>query len=106
MKAYVVWDVDNSVGYQDVVFAGNVKEAKKKGFATDSCSDAEWIGMRAKRLPEIDGMQDYSEKELTYELIKLGWWYVFGDIMVTEDNLDVALKRGIVKKRENNQSGI
>ena len=47
-------------------------------------------------------MQDYTEKELIYELIKIGWWYEFGHIIITKDNLDEALEQELVKKREEN----
>lgn len=99
MKAYKVWDTEDYEGYQDVVFANNAQEAKKKAFLTDSCSDAEWINVRVNRLPEIDGMQNYTLKELIYELIMIGWWYEFDGIRYDEETIDVLLEKGYVKKR-------
>lgn len=99
MKAYQVWDIENYEGYQDVVFAENAKAAKTMGFGLENCSGAEWINMRVRRLPELDGMEDYTHKELMYELIKLGWWYEHEGVRYTEEDLDLALGKGYVKKR-------
>lgn len=102
MKAYKVWHDNHHEGHQDTVFADNVSEAKKLAQSSHVCDGADWIDIRVKREPEIDGMEDYSDKELIYELIKIGWWYDFGHIVITEDNLDQALEQGLVKKREEN----
>lgn len=99
MKAYKVWTDHHHEGHQDIVFAESVSEAKKLAQSSHVCDGADWIDLRVKREPEIDGMQDYTDKELIYELIKIGWWYDFGVFIVNEDNLDEALERGLVKKR-------
>lgn len=99
MKAYQVRDIHHYEGMSDVVFANNVQEAKKKASTTHVCCEAEWIDIRVNRLPEIDGMQDYERKELIYELVRIGWWYDFGDFMVTEENLQEAVELGYVREK-------
>ena len=80
MKAYKAWDEDAAEDYMIVVFAENVSEAKKIALASDELGwDAEWIGIRVKRLPELDHMakgrsqMDWEDPEDRIALVKLGW---------------------------------
>jgi len=54
MKAYRVWDSEAVEGYSTVVFAENASKAKRMAMRTDTCEDAEYINIRARRFPEMD----------------------------------------------------
>lgn len=46
-----------------IVFADNRNEAKKMAIGHDVLDDARYIDLRAKRVPEIDGMEDCEPKD-------------------------------------------
>jgi len=96
MRAYRVYDPECYEGYESIVFANTVNEAKKKGYAL--IDDVEWIDLRVRRLSELDGMQDLTEKELRYVAItRCGFWYNDGyDKTYNEENIDEAIESGFV----------
>lgn len=54
IKAYRVKDSKSDEGYVTIVFAKSVNEAKTIALATDACSEARYIDIRVKRLPDAD----------------------------------------------------
>ena len=79
MKAYHVWDEDNDEGYSIVIFAETRSKAKTAARWTDACEDAEYIRIRAKRLPALDKeyrgreVMDWSNDLDRIALVKQGW---------------------------------
>lgn len=66
MKAYLAWDNKSVENYETIVFAENVKEAKKIAFTSDICEYADYIQVRVKRLPAADRLyKGHSE---------IDWW--------------------------------
>lgn len=61
MKAWIV-NTDYSEG-SDIVFADTRNEARQKAQYTDVCEDAKYIDIRAKRCPEIDGMENCEPRD-------------------------------------------
>lgn len=53
IKAYRVEDCKGD-GYATIVFAKSVGEAKTIALATDACSEAQYIDIRVRRLPDAD----------------------------------------------------
>ena len=80
MKAYKAWDETAVETYMIIAFAENASEAKKIAFWSDELGDdVEWIGIRVKRVPELDHMakgrstMDWEDPEDRIALAKLGW---------------------------------
>lgn len=97
MKAYKVYDISHDEGYQDIIFAKTAQEAKIKAFGTSpACESSEWIDLRVGRVPYLDGMENCTERELMYVAIENGWWYEVDGIKYDEENLEEAVKEGIV----------
>lgn len=97
MKAYNVYDPNHWEGYQDIIFAPTVNEAKKKALsAGGSCQDAEWINLRAVRIPYLDDMEKLTEKEIMYVAILHGWWHEVDGVRYDEENIDEAIANGVV----------
>jgi hypothetical protein len=61
MKAYAV-RTDYSEG-SGIVFAESHNKAKMLALYTDACEDAPYIDIRAKRIPELDGMENCEPKD-------------------------------------------
>ena len=61
MKAYAV-RTDYSEG-SGIVFAESHNQAKVLALCTDACEDAQYIDIRAKRIPELDGMENCEPKD-------------------------------------------
>lgn len=78
MKAYKAWDATVDSG-STVVFAENLKAAKKIAACTEVCEDSEWIDIRVKRYPEMDQHYrgnpeiDWYDPEDRQALVALGW---------------------------------
>lgn len=78
MKAYKAWDAATDCG-STVVFAENLREAKKIAFTTEVCEDAAWTDVRVKRYPEMDQhyrgnrVIDWYDPEDRRALVALGW---------------------------------
>jgi len=79
MKAYKAWD-EFGDGYSTIVFAENIKEAKKIALSTDACEDADFVNVRVKREKSADSLYkghceiDWDDKETRLALVRdLGW---------------------------------
>ena len=86
MKAYFVSDTESYEDYCTVVFAETRGKAKVEALGTDACEDAEYMNIRALRIPELDsfyrglpemdwfneqdqiGMVRYANMYCTYEM--------------------------------------
>lgn len=80
MKAYRVWDYNDYSGYETIVFAENLKEAKKLARLTDVCEYANFIDIRVKRVQQADKLYkgkweiDWYDDETRLALVKdFGW---------------------------------
>ena len=79
MKAYEAWTLSDCEGHLTVVFADNIKEAKKIAFYTETCEDSAWTDIRVRRFPEMDehyrGLNeiDWYNDEDRCALVSLGW---------------------------------
>lgn len=79
MKAYKAWDDRNLEPCSTVVFAENVRAAKKIARSTDACEDADYINVRVLRFPEMDRHYrgkteiDWYDMEDRKALVSLGW---------------------------------
>lgn len=98
MKAYRVYDPNCHEGYESIVFANTATEAKTKGHGMIELWDVEWINLRVRRIPELDDMQDLTDKELRYVAItQCGFWYNDGyDNIYHEENINEAIESGFV----------
>lgn len=73
MKAYYLTTVDEEEA--TIVFAENIKEAKKQIYSTDIYFDS-WIDIRVRRDSRYDGMEKLSEAELALHQWRDGWrWF-------------------------------
>lgn len=54
MKAYLVWDEASEEDYCTVVFGETRGKAIQAALGTDACEDAEWVNIKAIRVPELD----------------------------------------------------
>lgn len=79
MKAYKAWDSKAVENYSTVVFAETETEARAIALTTETCEGAEYIDIRVKRFPEMDG-HDRGRKEIDWydmegrrDLVSLGW---------------------------------
>lgn len=54
MKAYIVRDIESPEDYCTVVFGETRGKAIQAAIATDACEDAEWVNIRATRVPALD----------------------------------------------------
>ena len=79
MKAYIAWDADSYEDVSTVVFAETASAARNAASHTETCEDAEYIRIRIRRLPEMDG-KDRGRKEIDWydpedrkALVALGW---------------------------------
>ena len=54
MKAYKAWNEKSDEYGSTIVFAENIREAKKIAMATDACEDANFIDIRVKRYKKAD----------------------------------------------------
>lgn len=79
LKAYKVWDNRSLEPSSTVVFAENVRAAKKIARLTDACEDADYINIRVQRFPQMDrhyrGKKeiDWYDMEDRKALVYLGW---------------------------------
>lgn len=54
MKAYLVRDIKSPEDYETVVFGETRGKAIQAALATVACKDAEWVNIRATRVPALD----------------------------------------------------
>ena len=80
MKAYKAWDEKAFDPCLTIVFAENIKEAKKIAMATDTCEEARFIDIRVKRCKEADCLYkgsseiDWYDEETRIALVRdFGW---------------------------------
>ena len=80
MKAYKAWDENGYESGSTIVFAENIREAKKIAMSTDACSEAEFIDIRVKRRKEYDFLYkgkseiDWDDEETRIILVRdFGW---------------------------------
>lgn len=80
MKAYKAWDAKNDDSGCTVVFAENIREAKKIAMSTDACSEADFIDIRVKRFKECDALykgkpeMDWDDEETRIVMVRdFGW---------------------------------
>jgi hypothetical protein len=80
MKAYKAWDEKEYDSGSTIVFAENIREAKKIAMSTDACSEAEFIDIRVKRIKECDALYkgtseiDWYDEETRIVLVRdFGW---------------------------------
>lgn len=80
MKAYKAWDEKASDPCSTIVFAENIREAKKVAVATDVCEDAKFIDIRVKRYKKADCLYkgsseiNWYDKETRIALVKDFSW--------------------------------
>lgn len=78
MKAYSVTEKYEHMGC--IVWADNATEAKRLLHGTEHVFDAEWIDLRAKRLPDADELFygspvcDWDTEKGQRIYYKMGWW--------------------------------
>lgn len=80
MKAYKAWDEKAFDPCATIVFAENIKEAKKIAMATDTCEEANFIDIRVKRYKDADCLYkgsseiNWYDKETRIALVRdFGW---------------------------------
>lgn len=79
LKAYRVEDLDACDNFSTVVFAESRAKAKALAMSTDTCEDAEYVRIRATRIPELDGNyrgrdeMDWYNMDDRRALVRLGW---------------------------------
>lgn len=80
MKAYRAWDEKASDPCSTIVFAENIKEAKRIAVETDTCEEANFIDIRVKRFKEADYLYkgsrevNWYDKETRIALVRdFGW---------------------------------
>lgn len=80
MKAYKVWDEKAEENYCDVVFAESANKARQSAVGRGSCEWADYIDIRAKRLPLLDKLYkgktygDWYDMELRKVLVEQYGW--------------------------------
>lgn len=80
MKAYKAWDEKVYDSGSTIVFAENIREAKKIAMSTDACSEADFIDIRVKRIKDYDVLYkgkseiDWYDEETRIVLVRdFGW---------------------------------
>ena len=87
MKAYKAWDEKEYDSGSTIVFAENIREAKKIAMSTDACSEAEFIDIRVKRFKEYDVLYkgkseiDWEDEETRVVLVRDFGWYCLEEYM-------------------------
>lgn len=80
MKAYKVWDAKAEENYCDVIFAESENQAKTLAVGSGCCEWADYIDVRAKRLPKVDKLYkgkiygDWYDMELRKVLVEQYGW--------------------------------
>ena len=88
MKAWSVRNItDDDLG-QEIIWADNVKEAKKKACQTDMMMEVfSYIDLRVHRAPEFDGMEGLSRKDFRKQQWINGWQFYDGTELPYFDDL-------------------
>lgn len=74
MKAYIVGDKWNEDAGNIIVFAENIKDAKKQGWESEMDFER-YIDMTVRRCKDFDGMENADEEELLIARWRHGWWF-------------------------------
>lgn len=80
MKAWIV-ESNNYANkdWNEIVFADNYREAKKKATHTSLCETRDdFVNLRVKRYPDMDDTENLNHKDYTYKLWLSGWMWVGG----------------------------
>lgn len=81
MKAYKAWDKKSDEYVSTIVFAENIREAKKIAMTTDTCEETNFIDIRVKRYKEADCLYkgsreiDWDDEETRVALVRDFWWH-------------------------------
>lgn len=78
MKAWIVenTDCDWDKGWNEIVFADNYREAKKKATHTSLCETRDdFLNLRVRRYPDMDDTENLNHKDYTYKLWLSGWMW-------------------------------
>ena len=101
LKAYEAWDERSLEPVETVVFAKNVREAKKIAFGTVVCENADYINVRVRRFPQMDDHYrgkteiDWHDMEDRKALVRLGWI-----CLETSDECDTCPARTLCRQWE------
>ena len=79
MKAWIVENTRDYdyFGWNEIVFAENYREAKKKATYT-GLFNGDYLSLRVKRYPDMDDTENLNHKDYTYKLWLSGWMWVGG----------------------------
>ena len=88
MKAYMVYDAQGVYENYDVAWCDTATQAKLICYQSDILDDVPYIDLRAKRAPYLDGMEKEPEMKVLYFKLKNGWWYDYGGIHLTSENVE------------------
>lgn len=87
-KAYMLGIRDDPDQGNKIIFATNVREARKEVYKTDFFFDS-WIDVQALRCRHYDGMETLSESALALEQWKDGWrWFDHYDVPDPDEDTD------------------
>lgn len=80
MKAYSVGIKSNPDAGNEIIFAKNTKEARKKAQHTNLVGEngPDFIDVRVLREPAFDDMENVTEKEMLIKQWRTGWWFFRG----------------------------
>lgn len=74
MKAWMISVYQDDDKGNEIVFANNHKEAIYAGYCSNLEFDS-YIDVRARREQNFDDMESLSERDLTLEKWRNGWWF-------------------------------
>lgn len=79
MKAWIVENIriSDDLGWNEIVFADNYREAKKKATYT-SLFNGDYLSLRVKRYPAMDSTEILNHKDYTFRLWLSGWMWEGG----------------------------
>ncbi|MGM0122715.1 hypothetical protein IGI37_000080 [Enterococcus sp. AZ194] len=76
MKAYIIGLESNPDVGNGIVFAKNSKAARKEALRLDLADTRKnYIDVTVRRYSALDGMENYSHRELSLEQWRLSWWF-------------------------------
>lgn len=79
------WDKD----WNEIVFAENYKDAKKKATHTNLCETRDdFLNLRVKRYPDMDDTENLNRKDYTYKLWQSGWMWESAHPLAPYDEYD------------------
>lgn len=90
MKAYKAWDEKGYDSGSTIVFAENIREAKKIAMSTDACSEANFIDIRVKQVKDCDALYkgkseiDWYDEDTRIVLVRDFGWSCLEEYMCNE----------------------